>query len=221
MIERIRAGGIEIDADAPAAIVAGHRDQANALLPVKVAGVELINVLRPTVAIAHFIAHAALALHRNPDWRDRLCHADDAELEAFVQEVRRLAPFFPLIGGRAREPFSWRGHDFAKGDWFLLDIFGTNRDPAIWEAADEFRPARFVDRSIGQWEFIPQGGGPYVEGHRCPGEWITIAVMKQAVRFLARDLDYQVPDQDLSVDLGRMPAIPASGFVMRQPRVAA
>ncbi len=227
VVEAIRNGALQIDPTAPAAIIACHRDLKNELMPVKVAAIELINLLRPTVAIAHFIVHAALELHRHPDWRDRFRGTESAEssesdgLEAFVQEVRRLAPFFPLIGGRVREPFTWRGHTFRKDDWILLDIYGTNRDPRVWEAPDDFRPARFVGRDIGPWEFIPQGGGPYVEGHRCPGEWLTIAVMKQAVRFLARELGYKVPEQDLSVDLGRMPALPASRFVMREPRLAA
>jgi fatty-acid peroxygenase len=130
--------------------------------------------------------------------------------------VRRLAPFFPLIGGRVREPFAWRGHRFASGDWLLLDIWGTNRDPRSWEAPDEFRPERFIGRDIGAWEFVSQGGGPYLETHRCPGEWITIALMKQAVRFLVREVDYEVPDQDLNVDLARIPAIPASGLAIRR-----
>jgi fatty-acid peroxygenase len=36
--------------------------------------------------------------------------------------------------------------------------------------------------------------------------------MKAAVDFLVHSIDYEVPAQDLSVDLSRMPAIPASRF---------
>jgi fatty-acid peroxygenase len=226
VVEAVRGGRLTPGPNDAANVIAKHRDRHGALLPVKIAAVELINVLRPLVAVAHFVVHAALALHRHADWRDRLRGAADArpgadpgaDLEAFVQEVRRLAPFFPLIGGRVREPFEWRGHRFRNGDWVLLDIYGTNRDPRVWEAADDFRPERFHGRQIGPWDMVPQGGGSFDEGHRCPGEWITIALMKQAVRFLARDLDYEVPDQDLEVDLARMPAIPASRFVMRLRR---
>ncbi len=189
----------------------------------KIAAVELINLFRPAVAIAHFVVHAALALHRHPDWRTRLATADededgddsgDVELERFVQEVRRLAPFFPIIGGRVQQPFDWRGEHFAEGAWVVLDLYGTNRDPRTWEDAEAFRPERFATWDGSPWNFVPQGAGPYLEGHRCPGEWMTIALMKQAVRFLARELDYSLPEQDLSVDLSRIPAIPASRFVM-------
>ncbi len=218
VVEAVRSGRLTPGDDEAAGVIARHRDPEGALLPVKVAAVELINVLRPLVAVGHFVVHAALALHRHPAWRDRLRSDDetgDADLEAFVQEVRRLAPFFPLIGGRVRQPFEWRGHRFAEGAWVLLDLYGTNRDARVWDAPEEFRPERFIGRSIGPWELVPQGAGPFEEGHRCPGEWITIALMKQAVRLLARDIDYDVPDQDLGVDLARMPAIPASRFVMR------
>lgn len=225
IVEAVRAGRLSPAGDEAASVIAKHRDPDGALLPVRTAAVELINVLRPIVAVAHFITHAALALHRHPEWRDRLGGADEAEpgddLEAFVHEVRRLAPFFPLIGGRVRQGFEWRGHFFGEGAWMLLDIYCTNRDRRVWEAPEEFRPERFRGRSIGPWQLVPQGGGPLEEGHRCPGEWITVALMKQAVRLLARNLDYDVPEQDLGVDLGRIPAVPADGFVMtvRQARL--
>ena len=39
-------------------------------------GVELLNVLRPTVAVSVFIVHAVHALNRYPEWVQRL--KDDA-----------------------------------------------------------------------------------------------------------------------------------------------
>ena len=57
----------------------------------KVAAVELLNVVRPIVAVSAFIAQAAHALHRHPEWRQKL-KDDEGQLEPFVQEVRRLYP---------------------------------------------------------------------------------------------------------------------------------
>src|SRR3546814_8670666 len=82
--------------------VAMHRDAAGALMDERVAAVEMINLLRPPVAIARYVIFAALALHRRPDCRERLIAGSDAEREAFVQEVRRFFPFFPFVGGRVR-----------------------------------------------------------------------------------------------------------------------
>jgi fatty-acid peroxygenase len=118
------------------------------------------------------------------------------------------------------EPFEWNGRRFGKGEWVVLDIYGTNRDPERWREPEAFRPERFVDREIDPWEMIPQGGGDFVHDHRCPGEWITIALLKEAVSALVM-ADWTVPDQDLSVDLSRMPALPASGLVLDRWRTVA
>ncbi len=62
--------------------------------------------------------------------------------------------------------------------------------------------------------FIPQGGGDPARGHRCPGEWVVIELMKTAVLLLTKEMSYQVPPQDLYIRLSRMPAIPKSRFVI-------
>ncbi|QBE65513.1 hypothetical protein [Pseudoduganella lutea] len=55
-------------------------------------------------------------------------------------------------------------------------------------------------------------------GHRCPGEWITVELMKRSARWLAGGMDYEVPPQDLALDMRRLPAIPKSGFLIRVGR---
>ncbi|MCB5177599.1 cytochrome P450 [Microvirga lenta] len=217
IIRRIRAKDIRVPQGSAADVIASYRDMNGELLDVKVAAVELINVLRPTVANARFVTFIAMALHDNPQWRERLQASDD-DLEPFVHEVRRFYPFIPFIGGRVLKEFEWRGYRFAKGTWVLMDLYGTNRDPRIWNDADAFRPERFRDRAIGSYEFIPQGGGDHSETHRCPGEWITIEQMKTITRLLTRETTYRVPEQDLAIDLGRMPALPESRFVMNDVR---
>ena len=218
LVRAVRAGELHAREGSAVQVIARHRDLDGKLLTPEVAAVELINVLRPTVAVAWFVVFAALALHEHPEWRERLGQGDGEELELFVQEVRRFYPFFPLIAGRVREPFAWRGHRFAHGDWVLLDLFGTDRDPRAWADPDTFRPERFRHWSGSAFDFIPQGGGDHLTGHRCPGEWITIELMKQAVRLLTTAMRYDVPAQDLGVDLSRMPTSSASRFVIANVR---
>lgn len=55
---------------------------------------------------------------------------------------------------------------------------------------------------------------------QCPGDWIVIALMSSAVRFLIREMTYAVPEQHLSVRLNRIPAIPRSRMVLDRVRVA-
>jgi fatty-acid peroxygenase len=214
IVARIRSGDLHVPADSAAAVIAQHRDLDGRPLDVAVAAVELLNVLRPTVAVARFVTFAALALHEHPDEAEAVRAGRAEQAEWFAQEVRRLAPFFPLVGGRLREPFTWRGHRFERDAWLMLDIYGTNRDPRAWDDPERFRPARFRDWAGDPFTLIPQGGGSHEDNHRCAGEWITIALLTGAVRFLAADIDYAVPAQDLAVDLARMPALPRSGFVM-------
>lgn len=218
IIDEVRAGGLEPPEGSAAQVSAWHRDPDGNLLDPEVAAVELINVLRPTVAVGHFITFAALALHEHPECLRRLEDGGDEDLDLFVQEVRRFYPMFPCVGGRVREEFDWRGRHFAKGTWVLLDIYGTNHDARIWQEPEVFRPERFRCWDESAFNFVAQGGGDHARGHRCPGEWITIEILKRAVRLLTTCMRYDVPEQDLLVDLSRMPALPASRFVITNVR---
>ena len=218
VITKVRAGTLDVPEGSAAYVIAWHRDLDGQLLDVKVAAVELINVLRPTVAVARFVTFVALALHEHPESRQKLRSAGEDYREIFVQEVRRFYPFFPFIGGRVREAFDWRGYHFARGTWVLLDLYGTNHDRRIWEEPQAFRPERFHQWDGSAFSFIPQGGGDHFAGHRCAGEWITIALMKDAVRLLTEAMQYDVPQQDLRISLSRMPTLPESRFVISNVR---
>jgi fatty-acid peroxygenase len=211
-IRAVRAGGLRPHEGSALAAIASHRDLDGRPLPLAVAAVELLNVLRPTVAVTRYVTFAALALHEHPRWRERLREGREGDATRFAQEVRRLSPFFPLITGRAALELEWRGHRFAPGDWTMLDIYGTNRDPRVWERPEEFHPDRFLGWDGDPFALIPQGGGDHATGHRCPGEWITIALIETALRCLTRSMRYEVPPQDLGVSLSRMPALPRSRF---------
>ena len=218
IIRRVRRGELAVPDGSAAHVIARHRDLDGKRLRVRIAAVELINVLRPTVANARYVAFAAVALHEHPAWRERLRAEGDEELELFVQEVRRFYPFIPFIGGRVLAEFEWRGHRFAPGDWVLMDLYGTNHDPRVWDEPDRFRPERFEGWDGDVFNFIPQGGGDPRDSHRCPGEWITVEQVKAAARLLAVEMRYEVPEQDLRIDLTRVPALPESRFVMRNVR---
>ncbi|HZD91297.1 MAG TPA: cytochrome P450 [Pseudolabrys sp.] len=213
LVEDVRQGESMPPPASALAVIAAHKDGEGELLPPAVAAVEMLNILRPTVAIARFMTFAVLALYQHPETRDLLA-GDDHYVEAFVQEVRRLSPFFPVVAGVAKEPFTWRDHHFEAGDRFILDLYGTDRDGRAWDDPESFRPERFLRWPGDAFTMIPQGGGDHLENHRCAGEWLTIAVMKSMLRVLTREIDYDVPGQDLSVDLSQLPALPKSGFVI-------
>jgi fatty-acid peroxygenase len=212
IIQQIRARQLDVARDSAAYVIAMQRDLNGELLPVKIAAVELLNVLRPTVAIAIYITDAARALHDHPQHRSKL--ADDAACERFVQEVRRFYPFTPFLPARVRQSFVWQGYHFPKGTRTMLDVHGINHDPRIWQNPEKFEPERFASWDGSAFNFIPQGGGDFYTGHRCPGEWITIELTKVATRFLATAMDYDIPPQNLRYSLRRFPSRLKSRFVI-------
>ncbi|TQL47413.1 fatty-acid peroxygenase [Homoserinimonas aerilata] len=214
LIAGIWNGDVLVDPGSPLAQLAHHTELDGSRLDQAAAAVELINLLRPIVAVGRFIVFAALALHVWPSWRRVFASGDTADVGNFVQEVRRYYPFFPVIGGRAQHGFEWHGHRFEIGDWVLLDLFATNRDERSWSDPGRFQPERFRDWTGDPNTLIPQGGGDLIDGHRCPGERATIELMEEAVHLLSRATHYAVPPQDLRVSLRRFPALPESGFVM-------
>lgn len=195
-------------------------------LPPKVAGVELLNVLRPTVAVAWPATFAVLALAEHPQWRAPLQGEDaDARRVAFGHEVRRLYPFVPALAGRTRCPVRAGSVDLQAGDRILLDVVGTDADPDRWHEPHEFRPDRFTDPGADPgasaaagpdpdaWSYVPQGGGDPTTGHRCPGEPLTVRLIAETVGVFAA-LDFEVVSRP-AYDVTRMPTRPDGGLVIR------
>ncbi|WP_405652241.1 cytochrome P450 [Streptomyces sp. RK9] len=213
LVENVRDGTKAAPADSVLASVAAHHDAEGQPLDAHTAAVEVLNVLRPTVAVSWFLTFAGHALHRWPEHRKLLADGDAAYARAFAHEVRRFYPFAPFVGGIAAADLLWDGQDIPAGSMVLLDLYGHNHDPDLWPTPYLFDPGRFVGREPGRDELVPQGGGDPATNHRCPGEDVTLKVLETLVPLLAA-LRYDVPEQNLRIPLRRMPTAPRSGFVM-------
>lgn len=218
LIRAVRQGTLTPPAGSALQVIATYTELDGRLLPPRIAAVELLNILRPTVAVAVFITLAALALHHYPRCRDKLRADDGTYAEAFAQEVRRFYPFFPAAAARIRRDFEWQGLSFPKGARALLDLHGTNHDERLWDAPEEFRPERFLKERPSPFAFIPQGGGDPAQHHRCPGEGIAVVLIQAAIRFLNNDIAYEVPEQDLTLGDSSLPALPHSRLVIANVR---
>ncbi|MDD3173017.1 MAG: cytochrome P450 [Herbinix sp.] len=214
LIQGVRAGRIILPKDTALYTIAWHKDLSNKLLEPEIAAIELINILRPITAIATYITFGALALHTYPEYRDKLRHSDEVYQTMFTQEIRRYYPFGPFLGAKVRGDFKWQNHSFQKDDLVLLDLYGTNHDKMIWKDPNTFQPEHFEHREDNPFDFIPQGGGDYKTGTRCPGEPLSVELMKISIKFLVNNLEYQVPLQDLSYSLRRLPTLPKSKFII-------
>ena len=220
LVEDVRRGTATAPAGSALDVVVRHRDADGRRLDPHTAAVELLNIVRPAVAVCWFVAYAAHALHRAPGIRDRLAEDDTAYAVAFAHEVRRFYPFAPFVGGRAVTDLRWRGEPIPSGALVLLDLYGQNHDPDVFADPYAFDPRRFLARPPQRDELIPQGGGDRAEGHRCPGEDATIALLRALGPRLAR-LEYTLPAQDLRIPLNRVPSRVRSGFVIEAVRVPA
>jgi fatty-acid peroxygenase len=215
VIQMVRHGKHEPRKGSALYEIAFHQDLNGEVLDRQVAAVELLNVIRPLVAISRYLVFGAVALEELPEWKERIT-SNDEDLRCFIQEVRRFYPFFPFLAGITTKDFLWQQYHFKQGQMVILDLYGTNHDPRIWENPDNFEPGRFKDYKGSIYELVPQGGGDYYSGHRCPGEWPTIEVMKASYSFMSKHLEYELPKQDMSYSLREIPSLPKSGFVMKK-----
>lgn len=218
IIERVRSRKLAPAGKTALYMIAWHQDEKGRLLDAPIAAVEMLNILRPIVAIATYITFEALALQRYPECRRKLESAIPEYAHWFVQEVRRYFPFTPIVGALAKEDIDWKGYRIKAGQRVILDVYGLQHDPRIWEKPEQFHPERFSTLNPDPFAFMPQGGGDFMKHHRCAGEWLTIETMKTALDFLIHRMEYIVPEQDFYYPLSRIPTLPESGFIMTSIR---
>ncbi|MER6349983.1 cytochrome P450 [Streptomyces sp. NPDC001595] len=214
LVTEVRSGAARVPAGSVLDRVSRHRDADGTELPPRTAAVELLNIIRPTTALSWFVAFAAHALHRWPENRERLRSGEAGFASAFAHEVRRFYPFAPFLGGQAVTDLTWQGRRVPAGGLVLLDVYGQNHDEHLWKDPYSFRPERFLHHPPGSDELIPQGGADPRTGHRCPGEAMAVGILETLSRRLA-DLNHEVPPQDLTIPLDRIPTRPRSGMIVR------
>jgi fatty-acid peroxygenase len=209
VVDGVRAGRVRPE---PGTVL---DELARSGLPSRTAGVELLNVLRPTVAVAWLGTFAAYRFAEHTDWRERLAGPDGGrDRLAFSQEVRRTTPFAPVLAAKVHQRADLEGLALRPGDRLVLDVMGIDHDPARWPDPQRFDPERFLDVRPGDYDLVPQGGGPVRTGHRCPGESVALSLLDVTLRILAL-VDYTPMSTD--VDLSRMPTLPEGGLVVRVP----
>ena len=214
IVVNLRNNKIEVEKDSPIYKIAFYKDVDNKLLDSKIAAIEIINIIRPIIAVSTYVVFAALALHTHPECREKLIKKEDNYYEMFAQEVRRFYPFTPFVAAKTKKDFRWGKYEFEKGRLVLLDVYGTNHDSEVWHEPYKFRPERFKERNEDLFDFIPQGGGNPDITHRCPGEGVTVKIMESVLDFLINDIDFKVRNQDLSYNLKQIPTLPKSGFII-------
>ncbi|GJM90631.1 hypothetical protein PR202_ga06931 [Eleusine coracana subsp. coracana] len=135
-------------------------------------------------------------------------------LRATVKEVLRLHPPAPLlVPHESTAPAVVQGYEVPPGTALFVNAWAVGRDPAAWDAPEEFRPERFVaggaaaavDFRGTDYHFIPFGAGRRI----CPGINFALPVVELALASLLRHFDWSLPagvrPEDL--DLGEAPGL--------------
>ena len=136
-------------------------------------------------------------LGQHPEIQTRLVRElDESEadsrprlLDEVIKETLRLYP--PIhIGNRiAAEDVSFgEGETIPAGARMFYSIYLTQRDPSIWENADQFCPERFArGRSTPPMSYIPFGGGP----RACIGAAFGQAEARMVIARLLQTFDFE------------------------------
>uniref|UniRef100_A0ACD5Z7L8 Uncharacterized protein n=1 Tax=Avena sativa TaxID=4498 RepID=A0ACD5Z7L8_AVESA len=124
-------------------------------------------------------------------------------LRLVIKEALRLHPAAPLLVPReCRSSCEVLGFDVPQGAMVLVNAWAIGRDPAHWDAPEEFVPERFevqVDANDGagrrdfkgtDFEFVPFGAGRRM----CPGMAFGLAHIELALAALLFHLDWELPD---------------------------
>ena len=100
----------------------------------------------------------------------------------------------------------------------MLDLYGVNHDIRDWERPQEFCPDRFKEWKANLFQFVPQGLGDHLHNHRCPGELLTIEIMRTSLYFFCNKIQFEVPAQNLCIKISRLPALPHDHFKIKNVR---
>ncbi|KAI4964814.1 hypothetical protein ZWY2020_059517, partial [Hordeum vulgare] len=124
-------------------------------------------------------------------------------VEAIVKEAMRLHPVAPLLAPRlSREEASVGGYDIPAGTRVFVSVWSIGRDPALWDAPEEFTPERFLGSKMdvkGQdFELLPFGSGRRM----CPAHSLGLKVIQVSLANLLHGFAWRLPDGVSTAELG-------------------
>jgi cytochrome P450 len=129
-------------------------------------------------------------------------------LDATFQEVLRLHPIAPLIARRAAAPCQLREYEIPAGTYLIACAHSVHRHPEFWDAPDDFRPERFLDKKAPHpYAFIPFGGG----SRRCIGMAFAMLEARVILGTLFGETRVRLPGPPAKVKLRSFMFAPSGG----------
>ena len=155
------------------------------LEPDHVAGTMLLLMIAGIDTTWSAIGAALWHLASHPEDRKRLVAVPDLLPTAVEEFLRVYAPV--TMARMVSQDFEFEGCPMREGDWLLLPFPAANRDPAVFEDADEF----VIDRAENRHAAFGLGI------HRCLGSNLARMELTVAIdEFLRRYPDFELSDPD-------------------------
>ncbi|CAA0830054.1 Cytochrome P450 71B2 [Striga hermonthica] len=122
-------------------------------------------------------------------------------LKLVIKESLRLHPPTPLVPREARSQCKINGYEIPIGTRILINSFAIGRDPTRWVDPEDFKPERFVEKSVdfngNSFDYIPFGSGRRV----CPGITFGLASVELLLAVLLYYFDWALPGEVKAEDL--------------------
>jgi cytochrome P450 len=151
-------------------------------------------------------------LARNPSARMRAREQGDPYLDAVVIETLRLRSI-PGAARRLSKPTVVGPYSFPAGVTLFAISLLMSRDARLFEAPDDFRPERWLDKRPGTYTWLPFGGGQ----RRCAGAALAQMTLRTALATMLERIDWEPvgrrPERQKSAHVTLIPA--RGGLIMR------
>ena len=126
-------------------------------------------------------------LARHPDIRAKARAADDAYLDAVVNETLRIRPVIPGATRKLKQPVTIGRYRFPAGVTLLPMASSVHMDPRVYDEPEVFYPERFMHERPGTYTWFPFGGGR----RRCIGASFAQTEMRVALRTILDHVDWK------------------------------
>ncbi|CAL5028110.1 unnamed protein product [Urochloa decumbens] len=128
-----------------------------------------------------------------------------AYLKAVVKETLRIHPPTPLLPRVSHEDCVVDGYTIPAGMPVIVNAWALGRDPALWDAAEEFIPERFIhagdttcpDFRGMNFQFLPFGSGRRM----CPGIGFATTHIEIMLANLMFHFDWELPGSVDTIDM--------------------
>jgi len=113
----------------------------------------------------------------------------DEYMQAVISETLRVRPVVPMVVRVLQAPLQVGRRELPAGTRVVPSIYLTNRNPEVYDAPEEFRPERFLDKPPETFSWIPFGGGI----RRCIGASFATLEMKLILQTILKELSPEMP----------------------------